>query len=228
MKRQSHFCGTCWGVPLHSRHTLYTHAFGVCNGDNMFPLKVELNYCLWLWNLVLFLLTSPYALRWVHTCNVTAYSNAVTLQVTDTIRSYELNFLPLPHDVRVSCERYTFGLPVCYGSPSDVFVAISGFVHLYTLRFADGGDVSRCPSRPAQAVTISSVWCDGQIPTAHRTSPSYYRVTNFWYVTWSQVPSALSRYSVTLRGNVTSVYLPLGLWTRIMWLRLCTKCENSI
>ena len=27
------------------------------------------------------------------------------------------------------------GFPVCYGTPSDVFAASSGFVHLYTLRF---------------------------------------------------------------------------------------------
>ena len=44
-------------------------------------------------------------LRQVHTCNVTAYRNAVTLQVTDTIRSYELNFHSVPHGVTVSCER---------------------------------------------------------------------------------------------------------------------------
>ena len=44
-------------------------------------------------------------LRGVHSCNVTAHRNAVTLQVTDTIRSYELNFHPVPHDVTVSCER---------------------------------------------------------------------------------------------------------------------------
>jgi len=69
-------------------------------------------------------------LRWVHNCNVTAYRNAVTLQVTDTIRSYELNFHPVPHGVTVSCERYTLGVPVCYGSPSDVFAANSAFVHL--------------------------------------------------------------------------------------------------
>jgi len=74
-------------------------------------------------------------LRWVHTCNVTAYRNAVTLQVTDTIRSYELNFHPVPHSVTVSRERYALGFPVCYGSPSDVFAASSGFVHLYTLLF---------------------------------------------------------------------------------------------
>jgi len=29
----------------------------------------------------------------------------------------------------------------------------------------------RRPSTPAQTVTVSSLWCDGQIPTAHRTSP---------------------------------------------------------
>jgi hypothetical protein len=54
-------------------------------------------------------------LRWVHTCNVAAYRNAVTLQVTDTKRSYDLNFHPVPHGVTVSCERCTMGFPVCYG-----------------------------------------------------------------------------------------------------------------
>ena len=54
--------------------------------------------------------------RWVHTCNVTVYRNAVTLQETDTIRSYELNFHPVPHGVTVFCERYTLAFPVCYGS----------------------------------------------------------------------------------------------------------------
>jgi len=65
-------------------------------------------------------------LRWVNTCNVTAYPNAVTMQVTDMIRSYELNLHPVLHGVTVSCERYTLGFPVCYGSPSDVFAASSG------------------------------------------------------------------------------------------------------
>ena len=41
----------------------------------------------------------------------------------------------MPHGVTVSCERYTAGLPVCYGSPSDVFAASSGFVHLYTVHY---------------------------------------------------------------------------------------------
>jgi hypothetical protein len=54
--------------------------------------------------------------RWVHTCNVTAYRKAVTFQVTDTIRSYDLNFHPVPNGITVSCERYTVGFPVCYGS----------------------------------------------------------------------------------------------------------------
>jgi hypothetical protein len=57
--------------------------------------------------------------------------------VTDTIRGYELNFLPVPHGVTVSCERYTLVFPVCYGSPIDVFAASTGFVHLYTLRFKE-------------------------------------------------------------------------------------------
>ena len=67
-----------------------------------------------------------YALRWVHTCNFTAYRNTVTLQATDTIRSYELKFPPVPHGVTVSCERYILEFPVCYGSPSDVIAASSG------------------------------------------------------------------------------------------------------
>jgi hypothetical protein len=53
---------------------------------------------------------------WVHTYTVTAYRNALTLQVTDTIPSYDLNFHPVPHSVTVSCERYTMGFPVCYES----------------------------------------------------------------------------------------------------------------
>jgi hypothetical protein len=55
-------------------------------------------------------------LRLLHTCNVTAYRNAVMLQVTDTIWSYDLNFHPMPHGVTVSYKRYTMGFPVCYGS----------------------------------------------------------------------------------------------------------------
>jgi hypothetical protein len=57
--------------------------------------------------------------------------------VTDTIRSYELNFHPVPHGATVSCERYTRRFPVCYGNPSNVFAANSGFVHLHTLYFKE-------------------------------------------------------------------------------------------
>jgi hypothetical protein len=48
-----------------------------------------------------------------------------------------MNFHPVPHGVTVSCERYTLGFAVCYGSPSDVFAAGSGFVPEYTLRFKE-------------------------------------------------------------------------------------------
>jgi hypothetical protein len=53
-----------------------------------------------------------FILGWVHTCNVTAYRNAVTLQVTHTTRSYDLNFHPVPLGVTVSCKRYTRQVPV--------------------------------------------------------------------------------------------------------------------
>jgi len=83
-------------------------------------------------------------LRWVHTYNVTAYRNAITLQVNDAIRSYKLNFHPVPHVVTVSYECYNLGFSVCYGSPSDVFAASSGFVHLYTLCFKEKRTLVTC------------------------------------------------------------------------------------
>jgi len=70
----------------------------------------------------------------VHTCNVTAYRNAVALQVTYMIRSYEMKFHPVPHSLTLFCERYTLRFPVCYGILIDVLAASSGFVHLYKLR----------------------------------------------------------------------------------------------
>jgi hypothetical protein len=71
--------------------------------DSGFPTKIPRTF-----------LFTP--LRCVHTCNVTAYPNAVTMQVTDTIQSYDLNFHPVLHAVTVSCDIYTMGFPVCYGS----------------------------------------------------------------------------------------------------------------
>jgi hypothetical protein len=88
-------------------------------------------------------------LRCVHTCTVTAYRNAITLQVTDTIRSYDLNFHPVPHDVTVSSERYTMGFTVCYRIQK----------HHECKQDERSGRwyVLRCTSRPAQAVTVSSL-----------------------------------------------------------------------
>jgi hypothetical protein len=56
------------------------------------------------------------SLSCVNTCNVTANLNAILLQVTDTIRSYDMKFHPVPHDVTVSCRSYAMGFRVCYGS----------------------------------------------------------------------------------------------------------------
>jgi hypothetical protein len=55
-------------------------------------------------------------LRSTHICNVTAFRNAVTLQVTDTKLSYHLNFYPVPHGVTVSCMCHTRRFQFCYGS----------------------------------------------------------------------------------------------------------------
>jgi hypothetical protein len=87
--------------------------------------------------------------RWVHTCNVTAYRNAVPLQVTATIWSYDLNFHPVPHGVTESCESYTMGFSVCYESHK----------HHERIEGERSGRwlVSRCTSKPAQAVTVSSL-----------------------------------------------------------------------
>lgn len=48
-------------------------------------------------------------------------------QVTEIIRSYELNSNPVRHDV-------TFRFPVCYGSPSDVFAANSSLVRVVRIQ----------------------------------------------------------------------------------------------
>ena len=163
----------------------------------------------WVWNLVCLAKRGArveVVLRWVHTCNVTAYRNAVTLQETDTKRSYELNFQPVPHGVTVSCERYTLAFPVCYGS--------SGRWWRVTL------PVHTCSGRNRTIPLMRRPKTDST-----PNKPKRHRVTNFWYVTWSQVPSILSRYGVTLRGNVTSVCLPLRAGTdEEMW----TKAERGM
>jgi hypothetical protein len=210
-----------------------------------------------------------HALRWVHTCNVTMYYNAITLHETDTVRSYKLNFHPSPHgnsNLRVLhigdpsllqkpewclCSQkqlrtfiyVTFSVQpflfkkgchwCCVSINSMTLPSVHSISQLQkcsrnhttlqirtTLqdrsisnekkgRGANSGDMTHCISTHAQAVTIPSpLWCNSQILKAHLTSLYCYRVTNFWYITWSRVPSTLSQYGVTVRGNVTSVYPP--------------------
>jgi len=67
-------------------------------------------------------------------------------------------------DVRIACPRlYTLGLPVCYGSPSDVFATSSGFVHLYTSCFkgkekkADG-DGKRNSTQAGKCTAVQGFW----------------------------------------------------------------------
>ena len=87
--------------------------------SNMFALcSPILKKMFWQWFIMHVCSSSTVSVKWgwVHTCNVTAYRNAVTLQETDMIRSYELNFHSVPHGVTVSWERYTLAFPVCYGS----------------------------------------------------------------------------------------------------------------
>jgi hypothetical protein len=74
--------------------------------------------------------------RWVHTCNAIARRNSVTWWVTDTIRSYGLNFHPVPHGVTISCERYTLGLR----EPKRCLCSqqwLRTFIYTYILRFKE-------------------------------------------------------------------------------------------
>jgi len=129
-------------------------------------------------------------LGWVHTCNVTAYRNNVSWQCGRN--SWPRN---------VSKVGYAVTLRACSLCCRYLAVASKGWCGYCQSRC--GRATSRCTSTPALAVTVSSLWCDEQIPTAHRTNPQRYSVTNFWYVTRSRVPSTLSRYGVRIRGNVT-------------------------
>ena len=97
-------------------------------------------------------------LGWVHTCNVTAYRNTVSWQCG-----------------RDSCPRnvskvgYAVTLRACSVCCRYLAVASKGWYGYGRSRC--GRATSRCTSTPVPAVTVSSLWCDGQIPTAHRTSP---------------------------------------------------------
>jgi hypothetical protein len=71
-------------------------------------------------------------LRWVHTCNVTAYRNAVTLQLTDTKRSYGLNFRPVPHGVALSCERTSGGSQFVSGARAmSLRLAAASYIYIH-------------------------------------------------------------------------------------------------
>jgi hypothetical protein len=142
------------------------------------------------------------ALRWAHTCNVTAHRNAVTSQVTDAIRSYGLNFHHVPHGVTVSCEHYTMGFPVCYGSQKHH--ECKGSKRnvrwwLVTLH------VQTCPGRN-RLITLMLRPNIDSAPNMLVTLPR----NQLWYVTWSRVPFTLLRYGVKVRGKVTNVYSPSG------------------
>ena len=101
--------------------------------------------------------------------------------MTDTIRSYKLNFHPMPQGVRVTCERYIVGFPVCHGSPSDVFAARNSFIQLYMLRFKEKEKRGRCWQRQLHTRSGSSLLADlnfqsvsGLFKNFTRMSPSEF------------------------------------------------------
>jgi hypothetical protein len=104
------------------------------------------------------------AWRLVHTGNVTAapISRNFASDWHDTELRSELSS-------RASCRNSTLRAVTPWGS--QFVTGARSIMNVKKVRGADSGDVSRCTSRPAQAVTVSSLWCDGQIPTAHLTCP---------------------------------------------------------
>jgi hypothetical protein len=129
----------------------------------------------------------------------------VTLQltvmhVTDATRNYDLKFHPMRNGITVSCKPYTMGFPVCYRNQMHHECKKgdrSGRWWRVTLHIQDCSGCNhmippmRCPntdSTPNMPVTLPR--------------------TNFWYVTLSRVPSSLSRYGITVYGNVTIVCPP--------------------
>jgi hypothetical protein len=52
-------------------------------------------------------------------CNITTYCNAITLQVTDTKRSYNLHFHPVSHGVTVSCKHTLWGCQFVMGAKAS-------------------------------------------------------------------------------------------------------------
>jgi hypothetical protein len=113
--------------------------------------------------------------------------------VTDTIQSYDLNFHPVPHGVTEFCERYIMGFLVCYVSQKH----------------------HKCREGERRGkwwrVTLHVQTHLGLDCIIHLTRwPNTDSAPNMPVTlpTWTRVPSTLSRYGVTIRGNVTSVYPP--------------------
>jgi hypothetical protein len=97
-------------------------------------------------------------LEWVHTCNVTAYRNSISWQRGRDSwprNVSEVGYAVMLRAFSVWCRYLTVASKGWYG---------------YGLSTC-GRATSRCTSASAPAVTVSSLWCDCQIPIAHRTSP---------------------------------------------------------
>ena len=95
---------------------------------------------------------------WVHTCNVTVYRNTVSWQCGRD--SWRRN---------VSKIGYAVTLRACSVCCRYLAVASKGWYGYGRNRC--GRATWRGTSTAAQAVTVSPLSCDNQIPTAHRKSP---------------------------------------------------------
>ena len=93
-----------------------------------------------------------------NTCNITAYRNTVSWKCGRD--SWARNVSKVGYAVTLRafsvCCRY-------------LAVASKGWYSYGRSRC--GRATWHCTSTPAPAITVSSLWCDSQIPTAHRTSP---------------------------------------------------------
>ena len=131
--------------------------FNYFNGQS-----IKVTYCFWINNSAFHCRVMRtmvcLMLRWVHTCNITAYCNTLSWQCGRD--SWLRN---------VSKVGYAVALRACSVCCRYLVVASKGWYGYGLSRC--GRATSCCTSTPAQAVTISSLWCDGQILTAHRTSP---------------------------------------------------------
>ena len=101
---------------------------------------------------------SCWMLGWVHTCNVTAYRNTV---------SWQCGRDSWPRNV----SKFGYAVTLQAFSVRCRYLAVASKGWYGYGRSRCGRAMSRCTSTPAPAVIVSFLWCDGQIPTAHRKSP---------------------------------------------------------